>query len=243
MKVWIHVLLLAASSVAVYSQACPSGHYSAVFSVTADVTTANYVLDDPDLTFFKTCAKARESEVEHAMNSAIEFFNETYGVDFSNSPPDAMNVRTLENARMSPFIVPPEHNLILTDNHWIRTGNTYSLCYSICFGGFWMTFTGEQLLRGSYGGDEGKPAGVGDSVYYGYTIMNVCQQSPLIIQVQSRFPERFEPIDGNRVLAFDLYNKVLGYGTAHGVVQITPVPNQPEVDDLAIRLTFVFPSK
>ena len=80
-----------------------------------------------------------------------------------------------------------------------------------------------QVIKScSYGGTEGKPAG---SILYGFFIIDVCKQSPLIIQYQDSRPFRTEPIDGISVFTSDLYNQVLGYGNLYGIFQVFPVPD------------------
>ena len=243
MKIWIHVLIFAASSLAVYSQTCPSGHYSAIFTAAMDTTVDSRLRRDPDLTFFKTVLKFRDSDIQHTTDDAIQFFYDRFGLDFSNSPPDENNQRFIQNATMSPIMILPEYNLIVTDNHWIRTGNTYSSCYFESFGGFGVTFSGEQTLYGSYGGADGKPAGVGNSLNYAFISIDVCKQSPLLINQVSRYPSRFEPIDGTEIFIADIYNNVLGHGTAHGLALYAPDPKDPETYYLSLRFTFVFPSQ
>ena len=46
-------------------------------------------------------------------------------------------------------------------------------------------------------------------VAYGFYHIDVCEQSPVIIQFQSTTPIRPEPIDGIAVFTSDLYNRVL----------------------------------
>ena len=243
MKIWIHVFIFAASSLAVYSQTCPSEHYSAIFTSAIDTTAGSRLSSDPELTFFKTILKLQDSDIEHTIDDAIQFFHNTFGLDFSNSPPNENNERTFQNATMSPIMVLPDRKLIVTDNHWIRTGNTYSSCYFETFGGFSVGFSSEQMLYGSYGGAEGKPAGVGNFVNYAFSVIDVCKQSPLIIKQTSRYPARTEPIDETFVFVDDIYNNVLGYGTAHGLALEYPDPNEPGTSRLTLRVTFSFPSQ
>ena len=47
---------------------------------------------------------------------------------------------------------------------------------------------------------------------YGFFHIDVCKQSPVIIQFQSSTPVGLEPIYGIGVFTSDLYNRVLGYG-------------------------------
>ena len=229
MKVWIYIPVLVMSClVAVHSQNCPSEHFSAVFTATIDQTIDDpaVFMDDPELTFFKTELKFRDSDIKHTIDDAIQFFNNTYGLDFSNSPPNEKNQRFLPNARMNPFmLIPGKIDRIVTDSRWIRSGDTYSSCYFMHHGGFLVTLSAEQTLYGSYGGTEGKPAGMENSMYYAFYIINdVCKQSPLIIEVRNTRPVRTEPVDGVRIAVSDLYNGVLGYGKLYAIFQISPVP-------------------
>ena len=214
--------------VAVNSQNCHSEHYSAVFTATVDQTIDNPATfeDDPELIYFKTYLKFRDSDIQHTIDDAIQFFNNTYGLDFSNSPPNEKNQRFLPNARMNPFmLIPGKFDYIVTDSRWIRTGNTYSSCYFIHYGGLHVTFSADQTLYGTYGGAEGKPVEIADSMIYAFHIIDdVCKQSPLIIQVQNIRPARTEPIDGVRISISDIYNGVLGYGKLYTLFQSSPVP-------------------
>ena len=72
-------------------------------------------------------------------------------------------------------------------------------------GGFRVSFSGDQTLYGSYGGTEGKPAETANSMVYGFYHIDVCEQSPVIIQLQSSRPVRTEPIDGTSILTSDPY--------------------------------------
>ena len=246
MKVWIYIPVLVTSClVAVKSQTCPSEHFSAVFTATIDqiVDVADATMDimDPELTFFKTYMKFRDSDIQHTTDDAIQFFNNTYGLDFSDSSPNEKNERFFQNAIMSPFIILPDViNNIVTDNYWVRTGNTYSTCYPISQGGYQVTFSANQTLYGSYGGAEGKPAGVADHMNYGFYIIDVCKQSPLIIQYQNNRPVHTEQLDGITVFTADLYNQVLGYGTAYGVFQFTSFPDDSSKLRFITRSVFTF---
>ena len=125
----------------------------------------------------------------------------------------------------------------MTDSRWVQTGNTYSSCYFIHDGGLRVTFSGDQTLYGSYGGAEGKPAGIFNSIFYGFYIIDVCKQSPLIIQFQNSRPVRTEPVDGISIFTSDVYNQVLGYGNLNGIFQVSPAPDGFHVVTRAV-LTF-----
>ena len=75
-------------------------------------------------------------------------------------------------------------------------------------GVFAVSFWNDTMLYGSYGGSTGKPARVTDFIVYGDStiLLCACQQSPVIIQLQSA---TLEPVDGVRVFSHDLYSRVL----------------------------------
>ena len=194
---------------------------------------------DPEFIFFKRYMQFRDEAIQHATDDAIRFFNESYGLDFFSSVPNEQNERFFENARMFPFIIPPDTtNYLVTSNNWIQSGSTRSVSYPIRDGGFIVDFSANQTLRGSYGGTEGKPAGPAEFLNYAFNI-DVCPQSPVIIQVQSGSPFRAEPVDGHYILNFELYSTVLG--TAQGIMSITQISENPSLYHITIRSTITFP--
>ena len=240
---WISILVFAVSSLTVLSQTCPSEPFSAVFTASIDQTfdtLLGFAQDDPELVFFKTYMQFRDTAIQHTVDDAIQFFNDRYGLDFSASTPNEKNERFFENAKMSPFILPPDKvNNIVTINNWFRSGNIRSTCYLVRDGGFQVSFSANQTLRGSYGGATGKPAG---PLVYGFFNIEVCKQSPIIIQYQSATPFRIEPIDGIAIANVELYNRVLGHGRAQGIVTVIPDPDEPGRSRVSARSTFTFPT-
>ena len=231
-KMWINILLFAVSVMAVSSyNTCPSDQFSAVFTATIEQTVDEAALSfakvDSELTFFKDVLKLRDDAIRHVFEDAINFFNNTYGLDFSASPPNENYQRSIEDARMSPYVFLDDIELFLTMNNWIRTGNTRSNCYRIQDGGIGVALLADRTLYGSYGGAEGKPIPVGNWLAYGFSSIDVCEQSPVIIQYQTATPFRLEPVDGTFIINFDLYNRVLGNGKALGISVIRPDPYQP----------------
>ena len=63
----------------------------------------------------------------------------------------------------------------------------------------------------------------------------------MILYAKSSTPVRQEPVDGTRIQNLDLYNSVLGYGKAQGVISITPDPYKPDKFRARVRHTFTFP--
>ena len=243
---WISILIVAVLSLTVLSQTCPSEPFSAVFTASIDQTfdtLSAFPQDDPELVFFKTYMKFGDTAIQHTVDDAIQFFKDRFGLDFSTSNPNEKNERFFENAKMNPFILPPDEvNYIVTINNWFRSGNTRSTCYLIRDGGFRVTFSANQTLRGSYGGDTGKPAS--DILVYGFYNIEVCKQNSIIIQYQCGTPFRIEPVDGIAVFNSELYNRVLGHGRAQGIVIVIPDPaaDEPGRFRVTLRSTLTFPA-
>ena len=227
MKVWI--LILAVSSLVVSSQACPPGHFSAVFvsSIDQTVEDLNIHIEDPNLSFFKEILHLQEEEIHHVFEDAINFFNYTFGLDFSHSPPDEEHRRYLEIAKMFPAVVRKDINLIATANSWIRNGNTRSRCYRIYTGSVSVTLLNYTILHGRYGGDEGKPAGPSEQLLYGFSSIDACEQSPILIHYRCPTPIRTEPVDLTRIANCNAFNRVLGRGRTQSISTVRPDQENP----------------
>ena len=242
MKAWIYTFILAVSSLGVFSQSCPQKHFSAVFVASIDQTVDPTQLhhDDPELIFLKRIMRFQEEEIHYIFEDAIQFFNYSFGLDFSASQPDEQNVRVIENARMSPIIAGKDINHIATANNWIRNGNTHSTCYKVYDGGILVTFSADQTLYGKYGGDNGKPAGVNVVLVYGFYNIDACKQSPVIIHYRCGAPIRAEPVDGTFIANCYAYNRILGHGSVQGIGVFEPDIEEPEKYRVTIRNTITF---
>ena len=243
---WINIVLFGMSIMAVVSSnTCPSNKFSAVFSAIVEQTVDDLAVlkPDPELTFFRNILKFKDDAIRRAFEDAVNFFNYTYGLDFSGSPPNENHQLSIENAVLSPYVINDHVEYFVTVNNWIRTGSTRSDCYRIRDGGIQVLFPANTTLYGSYGGAEGKPVSAGNLVVYGFYIIDVCDQSPVIIQFQSATPFRPEPVDVTFIINSNLYNRVLGYGNAHGIYFFRPDPDQPEKYRITLRNTFSFPAQ
>ena len=98
MKVCRIVFILAmASIVAAQTSVCPADWFPAVFTAIIDQVADTPVPsdDDPEFYFFKKVMKFRDEAIQHTTEDAIQFFNDSYGLDFSGSTPNAQNERFL----------------------------------------------------------------------------------------------------------------------------------------------------
>ena len=244
MKIWFYSLVFVVSSLAVSSQTCPSDHFSAIFTATVDHTLTEDdlygVYRDPELYFFTHVLNFRYRDIGHVAEDAFYFFNKTYGLDFHTGTPNDQRELFLQNTKLTPFIVSKDIDILITSNNWIRTGSTRSTCYKVSAGGVGVVVLDDQVLYGTYGGVAGKPAGFGTLLAYGLLRIDVCQQSPVIIQFQTSTPIRLEPVDGTGIINLDVYSRVLGYGKAQGIFTFAPDPYEPSYYRAHLRTAFTF---
>ena len=96
MKIWVFVAVLLNIEAAMsFQRAAQTCHpFSATFVVIMDQNIDNpsgFTVEDPQLTFFRDIMKFRDDAIQHTFEDAFKFFNETYGLDFSLSPPTDQN--------------------------------------------------------------------------------------------------------------------------------------------------------
>ena len=180
---------------------CPEG---AEFIISFDtvVPLADYQqnIPDPNLTFFRNVLKFTEPEIRAATQLAIEYFNTTFGLDFSESEPNQQGQRIFQNASFFPGRSPVA--VTTKANRWLVTGNTKSRCFDVDLGWFATSFLGEQVLHGTYGGTEGKMVLQGTpDMHWMYVWINTCPQSPVVMLLKSTAPASMTP-DG---LIFEPY--------------------------------------
>ena len=73
---------------------CPSEWFDATWSLMIDQTMPrNSSVNDPTSEFFKEVLNYDDEQLESAIDDAIAFFNERFGLDFSQSTPDALGRR------------------------------------------------------------------------------------------------------------------------------------------------------
>ena len=126
-----------------------AGHLGAVFHgdrvFSSEVLQATLV--DTNLTFFREVLGFDDAEIEQETQNAFKFFNERFGLDFSQSEPNDLVIRFFQNATFQPTRRP--NGTFATFNSWLLTGNTRSRCFVVAIGGYPVTFIGEQTLRGT----------------------------------------------------------------------------------------------
>jgi len=183
------------------------------------------LVDDParfdtNLTFFRETLGYSDDEIQQEVQNAIQFFSERFGLDFSLTEPDELGLRFFQNATLQPTRPVTQINAIL--NRWILTGNTRTKCFPATIGGFRVTFSGEQILRGTYGGAEGIGVPNDRGVVYQYVSISVSPRcKPIVVQRRTPIPVEDERTGINRlsVIFYELSHCTLGRGSEQGIVQ------------------------
>lgn len=197
---------------------CPQDWFPVQFNIVANVTfPVAAFAPDVDFSYHRDVLKFTPEEIETDQQNAINFFATRFGLNFSSGP-DESGVRRYQNAFFSPFRFPS--TFTTTINRWLKNGNTRSTCYTVRAGGFLLSFSGPQMLHGTYGGEEGKPANVGAGAGYGYHSIEICPQSPFVIQWQNPIPGHPHPVDRYNTIKSDLFHRTLGQGIELGASRI-----------------------
>jgi len=141
---------------------------------------------DTNLTFFSEVLGYSDEEIQQETQNALQFFSKRFGLEFSLSQPNELGLRFFQNATLQPVRIRVPI-VYATLNRWLLTGNTRSKCFLVQTGGFFVTFSGEQILKGTYGGKEGIDTPSTTLAYYYMSIL-VPPCESIVIQRQSSVP-------------------------------------------------------
>ena len=172
---------------------------------------------DTNLTFFRQVLGFDDAEIEQVTQNALQFFNERFGLDFSQSEPNELGIRSFQNAIFQPSRQPS--GTFATFNRWLLTGSTRSRCLIVSIGGYYVNFIGEQTLRGTYGGEEGVQVTSGRIVSYDYLSFSLSRREPFVIQRRTTIPNESLQFEGVYVLFFEVSHPTLGRGSLQGFFQ------------------------
>ena len=210
------------SGLTTVSSSCPSEWLSAEFTIVADrvidASQGRTFILDPTGSHLSDVMGFTPSRIATEIQTVRDYLNTTFGLTFSGL--DANGEATFQNATLSYFRVPFRHHV--TYNRWIPSGRTRSRCYDAFNGGLQVTFSGNQLLRGTYGGPTGISVTAGDDILYGYYRIDVHNLQPIEIQYQSNIPGRPTPVDNYIVNDIRTYHSQLGFGREIATFRITP---------------------
>ena len=219
---------------------CPQG---AEFIISFDnvVQLAEFLqnIPDPNLTFFRNVLKFTEQEIQTATQSAIEYYNTTFGLDFSESEPNQQGQRIFQNASFSAGQAP--FTATAKANRWLVTGNTKSRCFDVRLGWFGIQFLGEQVLHGTYGGTEGITVlPVTNEMNWIYVWINTCPQSPVVILIQPTAPSSTTP-DGLVIEPAVASHRILGSGISFNTFFLEPLPPDQRLARVVLYRSIIFP--
>ncbi len=222
---------------------CPNEWFTAQFVTLADVVVPGESLPpipDPEHSFFRKIMRFNDDEIDAVTNDAIEFMKTKFGLDFLQSTPDAEQRYTLGNAVFQPYFLSLDIPYTINLNSWLLTGRFQNFCFENRDGGFTVQFTEQQMLHGTYGGEDGILANPGDVLLYGFYNIAVPQRDPIIIRYQSGTPFRVEPIDGFGPINCELHHSFLGEGVAQGTYRAVQIGESNKFH-LSIRNVLTFP--
>ena len=171
---------------------------------------------DTNFTFFREVLGFDDAEIQQETQNAFQFFNERFGLNFSLLEPNELGVHFFQNATFQSFRA--AGGPTATFNRWLLTGNTRSKCFTTAIGGYRVDFTGEQTLRGTYGGEEGIQVTNNRVLLYDYISISVPHRDPVMIHRWTPIPNEAQQF-GLYVLFYELSHPTLGQGAQQGFVQ------------------------
>ena len=220
-SIWMLVGLFSILVTNTAAQSCPANLNSEaqivlVSNGTVPLSALGAPRVDTNLTYFREVLGYSDDEIQRETQKAFQFFNERFGLNFSLSQPNEQGLRFFQNATFQPSRRPS--GISATFNRWPITGNTRSKCFTAALGGYFVSFNGEQTLRGTYGGEEGIQVTNSKALQYEYISISVPRRDPVVIQRWTPIPNEAARI-GLFVLFYELSHPTLGQGAQQGFVQ------------------------
>ena len=218
--IWAVLNLVGLFSVHAAAQSCPANLNSkAQIVFYGDRMFSQEVLQvllvDTNLTFFREVLGFDDTEIEQVTQNVFQFFNEKFGLDFSQSEPNELGIRSFQNATIQPNRQPS--GTFATFNRWLLTGNTRSRCFIVSIGGYSVNFTGEQTLRGTYSG-EGVQVTSSRVLCYEYISISIPRRDAVVIQLMTPIPNEAAQM-GLFVLFYEMSHPTLSRGGLQGFFQ------------------------
>jgi len=217
------------------AQSCPANQVASdaqiILNAEAAVPASVFALltpTDVNLTYFTEVLRYNDDQIQQEVQTVLQFFSERFGLDFSPSQPNELGQRFFQNATLQPGRLQIDNLICATLNRWFLTGNTKSQCFPVSVGGFRVIFSGEQILRGTYGGAEGIYVSTDRVLEYEYVSISVSPPcEPVVILRRSQMPllNRRTSDDQLFVIFYELSHPTLGQGAEHGIVQFQVAEN------------------
>ena len=104
------IALISGTTIAYGQEDCPQGaEFIISFDSVVSVAEFRQNIPDPNLTFFRNVLKFTEQEIQTATQSAIEYFNTTFGLDFQSLNP----ISKVKGSSRMPHFLRKSHQLLL----------------------------------------------------------------------------------------------------------------------------------
>ena len=154
-RVWIPTIFLSFLILHnAQSQMCEEPFQAALTLVTNVTYPASSTILDPEHVFYREILRFTVEEIDREREAAIQFFRDTYGLDFTNVEQDEQGQRILGNATFQPVMFPYNNTFVF--NSWLVNPRARTRCFRVGDGGFRVSFSGTVMLHGEYGGEEGR---------------------------------------------------------------------------------------
>ena len=210
------------------AQSCPASQVASdaqitlyADSIVPETAVRGGALPDPNLMFFSDVLGYNDDEIQQEVQNALQFYSDRFGLDFSLTEPNELGQRFFQNATLQP-IRETDRIIFAVFNRWILTGNTRSRCFRTLLGGLLVTFSGEQILKGTYGGEEGIEISTDRYLTYEYGSTSVPPCEPIVILYRTPIPLRFQGTGATTrltVVFLELSHPTLGQGAQAGFIQ------------------------
>ena len=242
---WVLVCLFSVLITDAAAQSCPANLNSEaqivlVFDRTVPLDDLPAAGVDTNFTFFREVLGYDDTQIQQETQNAFQFLNETFGLDFSQSEPNERGIRFFQNATFQPIRRPSPN---ATFNRWSISGRTESRCFMAAIGGFFVSFTGKQTLRETYGGEEGIQVTSSRALGYEYISISIPGRESVVILRRTPVPNESARI-GLFVLFYELFHPTLGQGAQQGFFQTeraTGNGTEPDILRQSGSAVFTFP--
>ena len=221
-NIFLSFLMLHVTTSPSVSHMCDEPFRATITVVTNVTFPASRSFHDPNHVFYREVLRFTDEEIDREREAAIQFFGNTYGLDFTNVEPNEQGQWILGNATFQPALLPTNDTYVF--NSWLVNGKTRTRCFQSRKGGFQLSFYGTVRLHGEYGGEEGRLAFEEETAFYGHEYLyDVCEQQGIIFQLESLTPNRNIPSDRWTILNYRVRNRMLGEGVLWGLYRFTTV--------------------
>lgn len=227
---WIYVAFLGFFMLHMSSAQSCEERLQAVIPIVSTIDLPISVLGqlaDPEMNFYRQNLRFTDEEIQQEMQNAMNHYSTRFGLNFSSVQPNDRGQRIIGNATF--YFLSFPFNVTAPYNRWMVNGRTTTRCFPVGIGGFQVDFTGDMMIHGTYGGEDGILVVLRDSFFYGYDVIyDACAQQPISILAYTDFPIRTVPNEGWMATDFVLSHRQLGRGVARGVTRFFFPPDRPD---------------